>query len=77
MNNSAFDSSVIFLIMVAVAIYDSFLVLLSISKKGFMVNPRTVLEGKSVKELKVMLKGKKGISKLNKDGLVDLVLSHA
>ena len=77
MNNSAFDSSVISLIMVAVAIYDSFLVLLSISKKGFMVNPRTVLEGKSVKELKVMLKGAKGISKLNKQGLVDLVLSHA
>ena len=77
MNNSAFDSSVISLIMVAVAIYDSFLVLLSISKKGFMVNPRTVLEGKSVKELKVMLKGAKGISRLNKQGLVDLVLSHA
>ena len=77
MNNSAFDSSVIFLIMVAVAIYDSFLVLLSIPKKGVMVNPRTVLEGKSVKELKVMLKGKKGISKFNKDGLVDLVLSYA
>ena len=77
MNNSAFDSSVISLIMVAVAIYDSFLVILSIPKKGFMVNPRTVLEGKSVKELKLMLKGKKGISKLNKERLVDLVLSYA
>ena len=77
MNNSAFDSSVISLIMVAIAIYDSFLVLLSIPKKGFMVNPRTVLEGKSVKELKLMLKGRKGISKLNKERLVDLVLSYS
>ena len=77
MNNSAFDSSVIFLIMVAVAIYDSFLVLLSIPMKGVIVNPRTELEGKSVKELKVMLKGTKGISKLNKERLVDLVLSYA
>ena len=77
MNNSAFDSSVISLIMVAIAIYDSFLVLLSIPKKGFMVNLRTVLEGISVKELKLMLKGRKGISKLNKERLVDLVLSYS
>ena len=77
MNNDAFDSGVLVFVVIAIAIFESVQTLLSIPKKGFLINPRIALQKKTVKELKAMLAGVKRLSGKNKEQLVDLVLLHS
>ena len=70
------DSVMMFCILASIAIFDAFSTLLSILKKGIFVNQREVLMEKTNKELRQMLIGTeiKGIARLNKTELVDLIL---
>ena len=77
MNNSAFDDGVLYFVVAAIALFESVQTLLSIPKKGFLINPRIALQKKTVKELKTMLAGVKRLSGKNKEQLVDLVLLHS
>jgi len=61
--------------LVFLLVVDAVQVLLTIPTKGIMVNQRDLLLKKTNKELKSMLVGVKKISHLNKNQLVDLVLS--
>ena len=71
------DSVMMFCILTAMAIVDSVLTLLSIPKKGIFRNQRQFLMDKTNKELRQMLMGTqiKGINRLKKDQLVDLILA--
>ena len=68
------DSVMMFCILAVIAIFDSFLTLLSIFKKGIFVDQREVLMKKTNKELKSMLTGVEKISNMNKKQLVELIL---
>ena len=70
------DSVMMFCIIASMAIFDAFSTLLSILKKGIFVDQREVLMEKTNKELRQMLIGTeiKGIARLNKTELVDLIL---
>ena len=71
------DSVMMFCILAAMTIVDSVLTLLSIPKKGIFRNQRQFLMDKTNKELRQMLLGTeiKGINRLKKDQLVDLLLN--
>ena len=71
------DSVMMFCILTAMTIVDSLLTLLSIPKKGIFRNQRQFLMEKTNKELRQMLMGTeiKGINRLKKDELVDLILA--
>ncbi len=69
------DSVMMFCILASMAIFDALLTLLSVIKKGFCIDQRTLLMQKTNKELKAMLIGVKRISNLNKKQLVDLILT--
>ena len=71
------DSVMMFCILAAMTIVDSVLTLLSIPKKGIFRNQRQFLMDKTNKELRQMLMGTqiKGINRLKKDQLVDLILA--
>mgnify|MGYP001430416531 CR=1 FL=1 len=71
------DSVMMFCILTAMTIVDSVLTLLSIPKKGIFRNQRQFLMDKTNKELRQMLMGTqiKGINRLKKDQLVDLILA--
>jgi len=62
--------------LVFLLVVDAVQVLLTIPTKGIMVNQRDLLLQKSNRELKSMLVGVKKISNLNKNQLVDLVLTN-
>ena len=68
------DGVVIFCIAATLIIFDAFLTLLSILKKGIFGNQKRVLIKQTNKELKSMLTGVKKISNLNKQQLVELIL---
>ena len=70
------DSVMMFCILAAMAIFDSFLTLLSILKKGIFRNQRQFLMEKTNRELRRMLMHSeiKGIARLKKSELVDLIL---
>ena len=70
------DRVMMFCILASIAILDAFSTLLSIFKKGVFVDQREVLMEKTNKELRQMLIGteNKGIARLNKTELVDLIL---
>ena len=70
------DSVMMFCILASMAIFDAFSTLLSILKKGIFVDQRSLLMQKTNKELRQMLIGteNKGIARLNKTELVDLIL---
>ena len=70
------DSVMMFCIIASMAIFDAFSTLLSILKKGIFVDQREVLMERTNKELRQMLIGTeiKGIARLNKTELVDLIL---
>ena len=70
------DRVMMFCILASMAIFDAFSTLLSILKKGIFVDQREVLMERTNKELKQMLIGTeiKGIARLNKTELVDLIL---
>ena len=71
------DSVMMFCILAAMAIFDSFLTLLSILKKGIFRNQRQFLMEKTNKELRQMLLDSeiKGIARLKKSELVDLLVA--
>ena len=70
------DRVMMFRILAAMAIFDSSLTLLSILKKGIFRNQRQFLMGKTNRELRKMLMDSeiKGIARLKKSELVDLIL---
>ena len=68
------DRVMMFCIITSMAIFDAFLTLLSILKKGIFIDQRHVLMKKTNKELKSMLTGVKKISNMNKKQLVNLIL---
>ena len=68
------DSVMMFCIITSMAIFDAFLTLLSILKKGIFVDQKSLLMEKTNSELRAMLVGIDKISKLNKKQLVDLVI---
>ena len=69
------DEILMTLVLVFLLVVDAVQVLLTIPTKGIMVNQRDLLLKRTNKELKSMLVGVKKISNLNKNQLVDLVLS--
>ena len=71
------DAVMMFCILAVMTIFDSFLTLLSIPKKGIFRNQRQFLMEKTNKELRQMLMGAeiKGINRLKKNELVDLILA--
>ena len=71
------DSVMMFCIIASMAIFDAFLTLLSILKKGIFVDQKSLLRQKTNSELRSMLVGVDKISKLNKTQLVDLVLLNS
>ena len=70
------DEILMTLVLVFLLVVDAVQVLLTIPTKGIMVNQRDLLLKKTNKELKSMLVGVKKISNLNKNQLVDLVLTN-
>ncbi len=70
------DEILMTLVLVFLLVVDAVQVLLTIPTKGIMVNQRDLLLQKSNRELKSMLVGVKKISNLNKNQLVDLVLTN-
>ena len=68
------DRVMMFCILASIAIFDAFLTLLSILKKGIFVDQKSLLMQKTNKELKALLTGVKRISNLNKKELVELIL---
>ena len=71
------DSVMMFCILAAITIFDSVLTLLSVLKKGIFRNQRQFLMEKTNKELRKMLMDTeiKGINRLKKNELVDLILA--
>ena len=71
------DAVMMFCILAAMTIVDSVLTLLSIPKKGIFRNQRQFLMEKTNKELRQMLMDTeiKGINRLKKEELVDLILA--
>jgi uncharacterized protein YdeI (YjbR/CyaY-like superfamily) len=59
------------------AIFDAFSTLLSILKKGFFVDQKSLLMQKTNRELKAILVGAEKISKLNKKQIVNLVILNS
>ena len=68
------DSVMMFCIIASMAIFDAFLTLLSILKKGIFVDQKSLLMEKTNSELRAMLVGIDKISKLNKKQLVNLII---
>ena len=71
------DSVMMFCIIASMAIFDAFSTLLSILKKGIFRNQRQFLMEKTNRELRQMLLGTeiKGVARLKKSELVDLLLA--
>ena len=70
------DGVVIFCIAATLIIFDALVTLLSIFKKGILVDQKSLLMQKTNKELKAMLVGVKSISNMRKTELVNQVLLH-
>ena len=70
----ATNSTIDFLIVCALIIFDAVTTLLCVFDRGFLIDRREVLMKKTNKELKSLLVGVKNISALRKNELVDLVL---
>tara|TARA_B100000131_G_C17994103_1_gene563759 strand:- start:676 stop:951 length:276 start_codon:yes stop_codon:yes gene_type:complete len=69
------DGVVMFCIAATLIIFDALLTLISIFKKGILIDQKSLLMQKTNKELKAMLVGVKKISNLKKSELVELVLT--
>ena len=71
------DAVMMFCILAVMTISDALLTLIAIPKKGIFRNQRQFLMEKTNKELRQMLMGNeiKGINRLKKDELVDLILA--
>ena len=71
------DGVILFCIALAITIFEAIQELLTIFQKGIFRNQRQFLMDKTNKELRQMLMGTeiKGINRLKKDELVDLILA--
>ena len=71
------DGVILFCIALAITIFEAIQELLTIFQKGIFRNQRQFLMDKTNKELRQMLMGTeiKGINRLKKDELVDLILT--
>ena len=71
------DAVMMFCILAVMTISDALLTLIAIPKKGIFRNQRQFLMEKTNKELRQMLMGAeiKGINRLKKNELVDLILA--
>ena len=75
MTDCTFDGVVVFLIAAAIVFFEAIFTLASIFQKGVFKSQRQILTEKTNKELRLMLTGVKGISNLNKNQLVERVLT--
>tara|TARA_B100000287_G_C20344301_1_gene667127 strand:+ start:125 stop:355 length:231 start_codon:yes stop_codon:yes gene_type:complete len=75
MTDYTFDGVAVFLIAVAIVFFESLFTLASIFYKGIYKNQKQILMEKTNKELRLILRGVKGISNLNKNQLVEKVLA--
>ena len=74
MNNET-DATIVFFIMVAILIFDCIRELFCVLDKGIFKSQTEILMQKSKKELKQMLSGVRGISRLTKIELVELIIA--
>ena len=75
MTDYTFDGVAVFLIAVAIVFFEAIFTLASIFHKGIFKNQKRILMEKTNKELRLILRGVKGISNLNKNQLVEKVLA--
>ena len=75
MTDYSFDGVAVFLIVVAIVFCQSLATLASIFYKGIFKSQKQILMEKTNKELRLILRGVKGISNLNKNQLVERVLA--
>ena len=68
------EATIMLFVMVGLIIFDAVQTLICVVREGVMKSERDVLFNKTNSELRSMLKGVTGISKLKKIQLVDLVL---
>ena len=68
------EATIMLFVMVGLIIFDAVQTLICVVREGVMKNERDILLNKTNAELRSMLKGVTGISKLKKIQLVDLVL---
>ena len=75
MNTQSFvDGVVVFVIAITIELFDAIGLLLTFFQRGIFISKRDQLMNKTVKELKLLLIGVKGISKLKKVEMVNLLL---
>ena len=75
MTDYTFDGVVLCCIVVTIAFVEAVLTLISIPKNGVLRSQREILMEKTNKELRLMLKGVKGINNKNKLQLVNLLIT--
>ena len=68
------DGAVVFFITVAIIAFEALQDLFSIFRDGIFIDQRKVLMKKTNKELRLMLKGIKGISNYKKDQLIECLM---
>ena len=68
------EATIMLFVMVGLIIFDEVQTLICVVREGLMKSERDILLNKTNAELRSMLKGVTGISKLKKVQLVDLVL---
>ena len=68
------DGAVVFFITVAIITFEALQDLFSIFRDGIFIDQRKVLMKKTNKELRLMLKGIKGISNYKKDQLIECLM---
>ena len=68
------DGVVVFFITVAIITFEALQDLFSIFRDGIFIDQRKVLMKKTNKELRLMLKGIKGISNYKKDQLIECLM---
>jgi len=73
MNNET-EATIMVFILVAILVFDSIKLILSVFEKGIVKDRRELLMQKSKAELKSMLNGVVGISRHTKPQLVELLL---
>ena len=72
--NDSIDATMVLFIVAALFIFEAFVDLVKILRFGIFIQQRVLLMNKTKVELKSMLIGIKGISKLNKSQLIELLV---
>ena len=74
MNNET-EAAVMFFVVAAILLFDCIQTLIQVAQNGIFKSQRQILMEKTKLELKQMLKGVRGISRLNKVELVELIIA--